>query len=50
MQNLQNHIRNYELVEDSCNALFSSVLISDKQLKTPTTSDRLSINQHRAVY
>lgn len=37
MKNLQNHIRNYELIEDSCNALFSSVLISDKQLKTPTT-------------
>lgn len=37
MKNLKNHIRNYELIEDSCNALFSSVLISDKQLKTPTT-------------
>ena len=41
MQNLQNHIRNYELVERKCNELFEFLLVDDQKLSITTSGNLL---------
>ena len=41
MQNLQNHIRNYELVERKCNDLFEFLLVDDQKLSITTSGNLL---------